>query len=231
MSPARACSLLLLLLPACGGDDAGGAPDAGPADCADPTAVLPTGFTPIDTVSAGAVDNTAGGGSTTTLVDASAGGFGASDDQPFVYLTFDGDELAKQSITDVESYDDGTWDLAIKRYVFRTNGGDSGPGDVRVAVVSAASLDAVTEVPLAVSFAVDDWATPACELVPDGLGAPLTAIGDWYTVDGGVLSPMALVYVLDLGDGAHVKLRIVDYYANAADPTQSAYFELEWAPL
>ena len=73
--------------------------------------------------------------------------------------------------------------------------------------------------------------TPACALVPDGLGAPLTAIGDWYTVDGGVLSPMALVFVIELDGGAHVKLQIVDYYANAADPTQSAYFELAWAPL
>lgn len=193
--------------------------------------MLPTGFVPIDSVSAGAVSSTAGGGTTRTLVDASAGGFGASDNEPFVYLTFDGTDLAKQSLTDVDAFDDATWDLAIKRYVLRTNGGDSGPGDVRVAVVSAASLDDVTEVPLAVSFAVDDWATPACVLVPDDLGAPLTAVGNWFEVDGGVLTPMPLVYVLALGGGDHIKLRIVDYYANAADPTQSAYFELEWAPL
>lgn len=221
---------LLLLAAACGGDDAGDAPDAGPADCADPTTVLPAGFLPIDTVSAGAVGNTAGGGTTTTLIDASAGGFGGSDGEPFVYVTFDGTDLTKQALTDVDSYDDATWDLALKRYVIRSNGGDSGPGEVRVAVVSASSLDDVTEVPIAASFGVDDWATPACALVADDLGAPLTQFGDWFVVDGGILSPQPYVYVLALGD-EHVKLRIVDYYANAADPTQSGYFELEWAPL
>lgn len=223
--------MVLILLVACG--DGGGtadAPDAEVADCADPTTALPAGFVAIDAVSGGAVSNTTAG-STTTLVDASAGGFGASDGEPFVYLTFDGTDLAKQALTDVDSYDDGSWDLAIKRYVFRANGGDSGPGDVRVAVVSASSLDEVTEVPIASSFAVDDWATPACELVPDGLGAPLTAVGEWFAVDGGILSPQPLVYVLALAGGEHVKLRIVSYYANPGDPAESAYFELEWARL
>jgi len=229
MSHTRQASVLVVLLAACDGGGAD-APDAEVADCEDPTTALPAEFVPIDLVSGGAVSNAAAG-TTTTLVDASAGGFGASDGEPFVYLTFDGTDLAKQALTDVDSYDDGTWDLAIKRYVFRTNGGDSGPGDVRVAVVSAASLDEVTAVPIASSFGVDDWATPACELVPDGLGAPLTAVGDWFVVDGGVLSPQPLVYVLALAGGEHVKLRIVSYYANPGDPAESAYFELEWARL
>lgn len=227
-------SLVLSLL-ACDSGSTADTPDARVIDepdasaaCPDPTVVLPTGWTPIGTVSAGAVSSTAAGGVTTTLVDATAGGFMGSADEPYVYVSFDG-AAAKVSISDVDSYGSDAWDIALKRYVIRVNSGDSGPGGVRVAAVSAGAIADVTAVPGS-GFEADDWATPTCTLVSEPLGAPLTAIGEWYMLDAGTLTPLDFVYVLDLG-GAHVKLEIDSYYAQPGNPMTSAYFRLLWAPL
>jgi hypothetical protein len=222
---------VLLLLSACGAGTAGGTADAaGDDDCADPAGALPAGWVPIDTVSAGAVAST-GSGPTSTLIDASAGGFGNSDDEPFVYVQFSGTTASKVDISDVDAFASSGWHLAIKRYVIKINSGDSGPGDVEVAVADGATLAAVTTVPAAGSFGEDDWANAACDVLLDGLGAPLTAMGNWYEAADGMLTPLDLIFVLRLPGGEHIKVDIVDYYANPADSTQSAYFQLDWQAL
>lgn len=214
-----------------GGPAADAAPGGDAAGGCDPRTVLPTGWQPVAKVSAGAVSSTSAAGVHTTSVDATAGGFGNSAGEPFVYLSFTGGTAAKVTLDDPSSFDSDEWDLAFKRYVIRANGGDSGPGDVAVAAVPASNLDAVTEMPSAASFGLDDFATDDCTLVSDQLGAPLTAIGVWYSASNGHLDPLPTVYVVKLRDGSHIKLKIVTYYGDPADPSRSAYFKLDWAPL
>jgi hypothetical protein len=211
-------------------DGGGGGSDASTA-CPDPTIALPNDWRPIDAVSAGTVRSTPAGDRTTTSIDASAGGFGASANEPYVYIAFDGANADKVAITDVQSYADGGWDLALKRHVIRANGGDSGPGGVRVARVSAASLDAVTAAPGIDQFATDDWATDACVFVPDQIAAPLTAIGSWFSAAAGELTPQPFVYVVDLGGGTLLKLRVVTYKGDPLDADKTAFYQVEWAAL
>jgi hypothetical protein len=239
MDPMRlsVSALLALALVGCGNGDTGGGPDAGgqfpdaAPGCADPTSVLPNDWRPIAAVSGGAVENAAAGSVVTTTVDASAGGFGASGNNPYVYLDLSSGQAVKVDIDDVASYGSTDWDLAFKRFVIRSNGGDSGPGGVQVARVVASSLEEVTQPPPASIFASDNFATPTCQYIGDQIGAPTTAFTDWYDIDDTILSPLALVYVVRLRDGSQIKLQIETYYGDAADPQKSAVFRFRWAPL
>jgi hypothetical protein len=231
-----------LLAGACSDDDPGdGAPDARTPDaapaidasapdaldpCTNPTSVLMSPWTPVDTVSTGVVEAT---GNAAT-VDATAGGSPNAADNPFVYLKFTADSVAKVEITDVDSYTDATWDLAIKRYVLRVNGGDSGTAGVEVALVAAEDLADVTAAPADDQFTTDDWFSDACTLNVGQLGSePATALVNWYDYDGAAmtLSPKAEIYVLRRPDGSTIKVDLKNYYHDDA----SGHYELEWGAL
>ncbi len=214
---------------AAGDDDTVVLPDAS-AGCPDPTTALPEGWKPVDKVASGTVTGS-GSGVITTSIDATAGGFGASAGEPFVYVKINGTSMQKVDIADPASFTSSDWDLAFKRYVIRANGGDSGPGGVTVAQVDGVSLAAVTSPPSPGQFLADDFANEICMPILDLVGGPSTAIGTWYSADGMVLNPLERVYVVRLADGSHIKLRVVTYYGDPADPSRSAYFKIEWAPL
>jgi hypothetical protein len=221
-----------LAVAACEGDPGTPSlPDAAPdaLACPSPREILPAGWTPVAKVSAGAVSSASAGGVTTTSVDATAGGFGGSGSEPFVYVSFAGGAAAKASIDDPASFDSDAWDLAFKRYVIRSNGGDSGTGGVAVAIQLVGELDQVTSVPQAAEFEADEWMDGDCQLVTDPLGAPTTVFSDWYAIADTVLTPQPRVHVVRLRDGAHIKLRITSYYGDGDDP--SGNFRLDWAPL
>lgn len=229
----------VLLLAACG-DGGGAGADAAPADAlviaqpdagCDPTAALPFAWAPKDAVSTGTITTTVEGGVTTALIDATAGGTTAYQDNPFLYI-----DLAtgtKVAITDWDSFTSEEWDLALKRMVIRLNGGDSGPAEVETAVVGAATLAEVTTEPPGNQFFRDDWATETCDLIEGPLEEPRTAMGDWYEYDVNthVLTPFPYVYVIRARDGTLYKLRIDTYYADPANPMRGANFRIEWAPL
>ena len=65
------------------------------------------------------------------------------------------------------------------------------------------------------------------------LGEPFTAMGSWYDYNQTthMVAPMAVVYVVQLPGGQHVKLRIAGYYGDPANPMRGANYDLEWAPL
>jgi hypothetical protein len=232
------CALLAFAVTGCGTGDTGGggpdaaagAPDAAPG-CPDPTSALPQDWRPIASVSGGAVESAAASGVTTTTVDASAGGFGNSGDEPYVYLDLSGSETAKVAIDDVTSYGSTDWDIALKRFVIRANGGDSGPGGVAVSRVVAGSIEEVTSEPAAQTFVADNFASPSCTFLGDQIGAPTTAFTDWYDIENTILTPRALVFVVRLRDGSLVKLEIETYYGDPADPNKSAIFRFRSAPL
>ncbi len=240
MKPRLGSSLLvgLVLVVGCGSPDGGNPgddvqlPDAGAA-CSDPRAALPDGWKPVAHVSSGAVTSGPGAaaGVTASTIDATAGGFGNSASEPFVYLKFGNGTLEKVAIDDTQSYTSTAWDVAFKRYVIRANGGDSGAGGVRVAGVDPASLADVSAAPPESAFREDDWTTDACAPILDTLGAPVTAVGTWYIANNMRLDPQPKVYVVRRADGTSFKLHVLTYYGDAADANKSAFFRVEWAPL
>ena len=144
--------------------------------CPDPSAALPAGYRFIDKISTATISETPDGA---LHVDATAGGFTNYADNPFLYLSFESGVPEKVEITDVDAYENTAWDIALKRMVIRANGGDSGPGDAKVATTARGSSTAPNDD----SFAMDDFATDNCELNAGQIGEPVTAFGSWYQYD------------------------------------------------
>ncbi len=241
LTPLLVLALSLPLGAACGGDDDGGSGDddggsavdggggygGGPdasAGCV-ATDVLPNEWRPIASVSAGALTATPGKDRTDAVVDATAGDVPA--DNPYIYV-----DLAtgtKVEITDVDALTSSEWDLAFERSSIRANGGDSGPGDVAVAVVEGA-FDDVTEAPKDGEFATDDWVSDDCQYQSIPGTEPNTAIGEWYDYDIKThqLTPKEQVYVVRSHGGDLFKLGIGTWYNEEGLP---GFFEVVWAPL
>ncbi|MEZ4403130.1 MAG: HmuY family protein [Kofleriaceae bacterium] len=226
-------SALALVAAACGGDD----PIVVDVDAAvpldapgcDPTVALPTQWRPIAMVSAGAANLTTTAGVTSGTVDATAGGTAAAADNPYLYL----DLVAgtKLDLTDTAALSSTAWHVALKRAGIKLNGGDSGPGQVAAASVTAATLAEVTTAPA--GLAVDDWADADCNLIAGPTGEPATVMSTWYDYDATthVLTPKGEVWVIRVAPDVYRKLRIETYYGDAGNPMRGAYYRVEWAPL
>src|SRR5688572_22837513 len=105
------------------GTDAGGSSGMLPSAC---SGALRQALGLVDEVSSATVAPLETGAELVLFVDASAGGLGGQDDFPWVYVSLaTGTAVA---LTDLEALKSSAWDLAFKRFVIRTNSGDSGPG-------------------------------------------------------------------------------------------------------
>ncbi len=121
------------------------------------------------------VEVTEDGGVYTAVIDASAGGTQAARGNAFVYLDLDG--AAQVEISDVESLEDGDWELGFRRSAIRLNSSYSGPASLEMTRLTDTSLDAVTEVPDdSADWQVDDTYSRTCELRYDPIGTPVTAM-------------------------------------------------------
>ncbi|HSK02354.1 MAG TPA: HmuY family protein [Kofleriaceae bacterium] len=201
----------------------------GPAGC-DPLSALPANFRPIPKVSAGMVSLTVSGDGVAGIVDATAGGPMSSADNPYIYLDLKAG--TKVEINDLDARSSMTWDVALKRASLRINGGDSGTGGRKLAVVQAADLTAVSAPPSS-GYAVDDFADADCALISLPAGEPMSAFGEWYDYnpDTHVVTPKSEVYVLERADGSHTALRLLTYYGDTANPMRGGYYRVEWKPL
>ena len=194
------------------------------------TAINPQKFS-----STGVVTTTAEtGGVNKTVIDATAGGMSASTKNPYVYISL---KTGKRvDIDDYAAKTSNTWDIAFKRSVVRINGGDSGSGLGAISIQSNTTIDKVTSLPSAASFAQDDFLDANCNIATDPIGQIKTAIGGttgmWYTMDGiSKLKPNPDTYVIKLADGSgYVKMVIVTYYGGASN-TASANYTIRWASL
>lgn len=192
-----------------------------------------TAISPQNTVSTGQVATTdIGNGVNETTIDASAGGLGTSIHNPFVYVSFtDGSRV---EIDDFTAKDDTTWDLALRRTVIRVNGGDSGAGQGAVAVIPNQTLDQVTAVPAATSFATDDFLDENCVVQYNEINNIKTAFGGddgrWYDFDTDNMKvlPKDQVYVIKTAGGDHIKLAITAYYDAAGE---GGYYTVQWSTL
>ncbi len=204
-------------------------PDAPGGGC-DPASILPGAFRPIPMVSMGMVDVMTTGGVTSGTIDATAGGLMGSADNPYIYIDLKAG--TKVAVNDLDARSATSWDIMLKRASLRVNGGDSGTGGRKMAVVQAADLASVTAAPPS-GYTEDDFADASCMLLTLPAGEPTSAFGEWYNYDPNthVVTPKAEVYVLSRPDGSHTALRIETYYRNPQTMMGGGYYTVEWKQL
>jgi hypothetical protein len=147
----------------------------------------------------------------------------AKDEAQWVYMN-----LAQGKVVPEEEASDATaWDLALRRFNIKLNGGASGSGDAAVALLPGAAFDDVTEVPADATFLTDET-----DANGDGVDEYVMSIGDtrWYAYEATthVLTPKELVYVVRGADSSFYKLEMLDYYDAAGT---AGYPLFRWAPL
>jgi hypothetical protein len=167
---------------------------------------------PIDRVSTGEVTVVSDSNGVKTLyVDASAGGLGgASLKNPRVYIDLEAGK--KVDVTDKSAVTSTAWDLALKRSIIFTNGGDAGAGQGGAVQVAKAfgSVTAADETGLQKEKFFDQDCNPQL----DPTGAPRTTFADWYDYDQvtNIPTPKPNVsYVVVSGTGKKYKVGIEAY--------------------
>ena len=165
-------------------------------------------------------------------VDATAGG--ADGTEPWVYLSLStGQGVA---LTDLDALVSTDWDLALRRFVIRTNGGDSGPGQGGALRVNL-PWDSVDEGTLAGRMPpAEAWFDAECNLTTDtSTGDVITTFSGWdeYDLETHTLTPADAVYLTQGADGALYKVAILDYYSNpnGTHGTIPGRYRLRIAPL
>lgn len=166
---------------------------------------------------------TDGGAFFQTLLDARGGG--ATPTLAFTYARFTSTKMEKVSLDDEAALLSADWDIAVRRFVLRTNSGISGASCVESArVPPGTTFEALTKVPANLTWRTEQYLTGAmCEFVPDtsGIGAPATALGSYWTYQSCV-QMTGNVFVLHLRDGRYVKLQVLGYYDPGPQATCNA---------
>ena len=214
--------------------DAAVTPDApasvdAPPGC-DPQTVLPSKYRPIPLVSEGLLAITVSNNISTGTIDATAGGIANSADRPYIYIDLRNGR--KVEVTDLASRSSMDWDIALKRSSLRSNSGDSGAGNRKVAVVAATDLTTVTVGP-ASGYTTDDFTSADCMFTGIPGGEPQSVFAEWYNYDQATnqLSPKPEVYVVERSDGSRSAFRIVTYYGDPASAMRGAFYRVEFKAL
>src|SRR5260370_30697568 len=121
------------------------------------------------------------------------------------------------NVTDVGARASTDWDLALKRYVIFTNGGDGGIGQGAATHV-ATVFDSVTAAD-AIGMTTESFIDPAdagCNAKIDLLGGLVTTFSDWYSYDQATnkLAPQSLTYIVRGGTGKLYKVAVQTYYGS-----------------
>jgi hypothetical protein len=219
---------IIAAVAACGGSSSNNGPDGGaPADAAihadAPAATGPTACSAqraqligaVNTVSTGTVTNLGvTSGATSIYVDASAGGETGAETNPWVFINLG--SLSRVAVTDTTSITSTGWDLAIKRPVLYTNGGNGGPGmgaavEITKTFATVAAADAT-----GAQFASEQFFDAQCNPNTDPIGEVETTFSAWYDYNQTthVLTPHPGTWLIKGGTGTLYKLQIDSYYAN-----------------
>jgi len=242
-------SALFFLLAACGTDKAGdsgsSSNDAVEAVCDQPAEVSCVDQIILDLslhddkISDADVDTSTDGDDFVTAVDASAGGYQNAANNPWVYVKFTEDGAERVDIDDESALESMDWDMALRRFIIRLNGGSSGPSCVGAASLLESSYDDVTEVPEGISYAQDSYYTGDCTIINDssGLpGSPQVALGAWWEYPNCVATT-GVTHLVQLADGHVLKLTVEQYYGSGQDTCNetnspgedSGQISLRWA--
>jgi heme-binding HmuY-like protein len=206
--------------------------DPNPSMC---SAALRQQLSLVDEVSTAAITTLSGDASDRTLyIDASVGGLDGQDTHPWIYIALSSG--AAVAVTDLQALRSNDWDLALKRSVVRTNGGDSGPGHggaIRIALpwdeVDRATLGQKT-------LPTEHWFDSDCMLELDASMNLVTTFSGWseYDETDHVLSAAPnVVFITAAADGTLYKVAILDYYSTPAGAhgTVSGRYKVRVAPL
>jgi len=265
MTRAAALFSLVPLLGCGGGDSNGGDSDSdvdidsdtdsdvdsdsdGDEICTEPVAIPCTDAIIIDLslhddlTSDGEVTTTTDGEDFVTTIDATAGGFGKSSDYPWVYVRFGPEGAERVDIDDETALDSMEWHMALRRFIVRLNGGDSGPSCVGAVSFLEETYSSLTSVADGLPYGLDDFYTDDCTLVNDssGLpGSPQVVLAPWWEY-AGCVATTGVPHLIRLEDGTVVKLVIESYYEDFADQTEcnetdeapvdavSGFFTVRW---
>ena len=207
---------------------AGGAPSAGTAGTAGSAGASGSG-TPfvngcsaaraqllgaVATVSAGRVELVSERDGVKTLyVDATAGGQNGVTTHPWTFIALgDGTKAAVDDVTSLESTG---WDLAFKRALIYSNGGEGGPGDGAAAFLDKDFAQVTSADLIGVDFISEKFFDDDCNPFIDITGAAATSFSTWYDYDSAshVLSPVPGTWLVRGATGSYFKLRFESYYA------------------
>lgn len=172
-----------------------------------------------DAVSDGSVETSTEGDDFVTLVDASAGGYNNASSNPWVYIKFEDSGATKVSIDDETALESMDWDMSLRRFMIRLNGGDSGPSCVSSTTLLEQSYEDLSAAPEGLTYFVDEFYTSDCTLINDssGLpGSPQLSLGSWWEYPGCVKTTN-YPHLIQLADGRIVKLRVEHYYGTGQD--------------
>lgn len=192
-----------------------------------------------DKVSDGEVANTVDGTDFVTTIDASAGGYNQAANNPWVYIRFTAEGAERVDIDDETALESADWDMSLRRYLVRLNGGDSGPSCVGAAAMLGFEYPELIEVPEGITFQMDNFYTDDCGFINDssGLeGSPQVAMSPWWEYPGCVATT-GTPFLLQQADGHVLKLVIESYYdegqedcnENGSTTGAGGYFVLRWA--
>lgn len=215
-----------------GGSAAGGGVGAGKS-C---SAALRQALVLVDQVTPGEVSLLSqANGELVVYVDASTGGIGGQDVQPWVYVSLRSG--GRVDLTDLEALASTDWDLAFKRSIVRTNSGDSGPGEGGALPVTRAWATLTRDFAAGLALPLEAWFDADCTLLTDATGAVTTTFAAWSIYDPANhrLAPApATVFVVRGGDGALYKVSILDYYSRPDGTTgarDGGHYKLRVAAL
>jgi len=224
------------------GEDTG---DTGPeAVCEEPTDVSCVDALILDLslhddrTSEGDVSTTTDGADFVSEIDASAGGYERAHLNAWVYVKFTPDGLEKVEIDDETALESMDWDLSLRRYILRLNGGSSGPSCVGAASFHESTYADLTSVPDGIPYVQDDYYTSDCTITTDssGLpGSPSVALGPWWSYDGCVQTTL-VPHLIQLADGHVVKMVVEEYYEqdqetcneNGSGGRNSGMYTIRW---
>lgn len=142
----------------------------------------------------------------------------ATSETDWVYL-----DLSEAALVTPDNPDDSTtWDLGLRRYKVKINGGISGTADM--AVVPYFETDYNT----ALAEPTDGWVTDQPDA--DGDGDPEYALDTWFDYDSDThqVTPADVIYVVRDATGELVKLQFLDYYDDAGTP---GFVHIRWGAL
>ncbi len=182
----------------------------------------PSGDVPIDTDTTDSTDTDEPAGDTDTMdtglgVGVIIAEIDASSYDDWVYYSFEEADL----VAPENPVSSTGWDLGLKRYEVKVNGGISGFGGMVVAIVEETPFVDVVEVP----------EPPYLSDLPDDDedGSPEYALATWYDYNyqTHVLTPADRIYVIQTTTGDWVKVQFLDYYSAGV----SGHPSFKWAYL
>jgi len=166
---------IVFTIAACGSDDSTTTPmpDApASADCTTARAELLGSNDSVATGDVTILDTPAG--VTTVFADASAGGMGAEQSHPWLFVNLATN--TKVAVTDPASIASTDWDLAIKRPVIYTNSGDGGAGQGGAVLIQKDFAAVVAADAATATFTSEVFFDADCNPNVDPTGSALTSM-------------------------------------------------------